>query len=151
MFFYVANKCNLSKAESFSLYWYDYIMGSKNANRYKTVKKPASLFKKALIKLKKCKGEKSQCSLIKNSSDEFVRDLALVIHKCLPIYKPLLNGASFNTIKSFSNPSRSNTHRRKMIQHGGGKFVNMLNDFQKSVGNLINSPIGTALLTELIL
>ena len=109
--------------------------------------KPSSQFKNALKKLKNCKSNKQKCDLIKNSSDEFIRDLAAVIHRCLPIYKPLLSGKYFNKMKTFSSPQGDNSRRRKMIQHGGGAFVDMLKDSGESVHHILNSPMGRTLLS----
>lgn len=109
--------------------------------------KPSSQFKKALRKLKQCKSDKQKCNLLVNSSDEFIRDLALTINKCLPIYKPMLSGSYLNKVKTFSNPRGSNSRRRKMIQHGGGQFINMLKDLGESVHNIIHSRLGKVLLS----
>ena len=109
--------------------------------------KPSSQFKNALRKLKQCKSNKQKCNLIMNSSDEFIRDLALTINKCLPIYKPMLSGSYLNKVKSFANPRGSSSRRRKMIQHGGGQFINMLKDLGESVHNIIHSRLGKTLLS----
>ena len=97
--------------------------------------------------MKQCKSNKQKCDLIKNSSDEFIRDLAAAINGCLPIYKPLLSGTYLKKVKTFSNPKGSSSRRRKMLQHGGGQFVGMLKDLGESVHNIINSPLGQTLLS----
>jgi len=104
--------------------------------------KPSSQFKKALRKLNKIHNNRRKCELIQNSSDDFIRDLAFTIHKCLPIYKPLLNPRSIKNIRKFSNPRGSDKVRRNMIQHGGGGFMDMLNDISNSISKVLDSPLG---------
>ena len=84
-------------------------------SRKKLSFKPSSQFKKALRKLNRIHSNQRKCKLIQNSSDDFLRDLALTIHKCLPIYKPLLNSTSIKSIRKFSNPRGSDTSRREEI------------------------------------
>ena len=104
--------------------------------------RPSSQFKKALRKLNSMRNNKVKCKLIQNSSDDFIRDLAFAIHKCLPIYKPLLSTDSLNSIRKFSNPRSSDMKRRNLVQRGGGGFLNMLNDIGNSIYNVLNSPLG---------
>ena len=108
--------------------------------------KPSSQFENALRRLQRCKSSKKKCDLIKNCSDEFIRDLEIVIHRCLPIYNPL-SGTYLNKVKMFSNSKVSNSRRRKMMQHGSGTFLGMLKDFGESMSHLINSPMGKTLLS----
>lgn len=119
--------------------------------RQRKSKVPRSLFKKALSQLRACKTDKQRQELIKSSSDNFIKDLAVVLHKCLPIYKPLLNGVSFNKVKSFTKPNISSRKRRKFIQVGGGKFLHMLSDLSQSVEHILSSPVASAVLTSLLL
>ena len=114
-------------------------------------KKPSNQFKKALQKLKRCKSDKQKFQLIRDSSDDFIQDLAMVIHKCVPIFKPIMSTPAVNKIKSFSKPSSSVKRRRKMIQHGGNSFLGMLKDIGESVYNIASSPAGSTLLTALAL
>ena len=113
--------------------------------------KPSSQFKKAFRKLNRIHDNKKKCKLIQNSSDDFIRDLAFAIHKCLPIYKPLLNAGSLNSIKKFSNPRSSDKKRRNLIQRGGGGFLSMLNDIGNSINGVINSPLGRIAATAAML
>ena len=112
-------------------------------------RKPSSRFKKALQKLKRCKSDKQKCQLIKDSSDKFIQDLARVIHKCVPIFKPIMSPPAVNKIKTFSKPSSSVKRRRKMIQHGGNGFLGMLKDIGESIYNIASSPAGSALLSAI--
>lgn len=110
----------------------------KISSKKKRFSKASSQFKRALRKLNGCKTDKQKCDLIKNSSDAFIRDLACAIHKCLPIYKPILNSESLNSIRKFSNPKSGDKKRRNLIQHGGGGFVSMLKDIGHSISNVLS-------------
>ena len=101
--------------------------------------KPTSQFKLALRKLTKCRSDKKKYELIKNSSDDFIRDLAAILRKCYPIYKPILKSNSLNKLRSFTNPRSSISRRRKMIQHGGGDFLGMLKDLGHSVVHVLKN------------
>ena len=90
---------------------------------------PSSGFKKALKKLKSIRSHSKQCKLLRNSSDEFLRDLALFTHKCLPGIQPLISKTANKQIKHFCNPNTSFKSRRRMVEQKGGGFL----DFLKSV------------------
>ena len=90
---------------------------------------PSSSFKKALKKLRSVRSHSKQCKLLRNSSDEFLRDLALFTHKCLPGIQPLISKTATKQIKHFCNPNTSVQSRRRMVEQKGGGFL----DFLKNV------------------
>ena len=87
---------------------------------------PSSAFKKALKKINSARSNSQKCKLLRNSSDHFLRDMALFTHKCLPEIKPLLTQPAIRQLKRFSSPNTISKIRRKMIEQKGGGFLNFI-------------------------
>lgn len=99
-------------------------MGKTRSRRSKRT--PSSNFKKALKKLNSMQSHVKQCALLRNSSDEFLRDLALFTHKCFPSIQPLISRKAKQDLKRFCNPNTNLKSRRHMMEQKGGGFLSFL-------------------------
>ena len=110
-------------------------MGKKCRRRSKQT--PSSSFKKALKKLNSVRSHSKKCALLRNSSDYFLRDLALFTHQCLPRIEPLISRKATKDIKRFCNPNTSFKSRRQMVEQKGGGFLDFLKNIASSIWRTI--------------
>lgn len=94
--------------------------------RRRSKQTPSSSFKKALKKLNSIQSHAKKCALLRKSSDEFLRDLALFTHKCFPSIQPLISRKASNDLKRFCSPNTNLKSRRLMVEQKGGGFLSFL-------------------------
>ena len=95
--------------------------------------KLSSSFKKALKKLNSTHSHSKACKMLRNSSDYFLRDLAMATQKCLPGIEPLISKKAKKDLKRFSSSKTSLKSRRRMVDQRGGGFLDFLMNVASNV------------------